>query len=79
MTQNRVFYDYRKYGDRTLGVWLLRNIFVFTTYDLVSRNKNMDKNIIKLNSELEGRWYYLQYSYSGVKKLAVGIVSEGSE
>jgi hypothetical protein len=59
LTQNRVYYDFRKFGDRTLGIWLLRNVFIFATYDYESDNKNMDKNVIKLNSEIEGKWLFV--------------------
>jgi hypothetical protein len=59
LTQNRVFYDYKKFGDRTLAVWVLRNIFVFTTYDYEAKDKNLDKNIIKINRDIEGKWFFL--------------------
>ena len=39
----------------------------------------MDKNIVKLNREIEGRWLFLQYSYSLKKKLAVAFISQGDE
>lgn len=79
LTQNRVYSDYRKFGDRTLAVWLLRNVFVFTTYDYESNEKNLDKNIIKINADIEGKWYFLQYAYSNNKKAAQAYVSQGTE
>ena len=59
LTQNRAYYDFRRFGDRTLAIWLLRNIFVFTTYDAESREKNLDKNIVKVTAELETKWYFV--------------------
>lgn len=78
LTQNRVFYDFRKFGDRTLGIWLIRNIFVFATYDYESDNKNLDSNIIKVNTDLEGKWLFVQFSYSDTKKMAQAFVSMGT-
>jgi hypothetical protein len=74
-----VFYDYKKFGDRTLAIWVLRNIFVFTTYDYEQREKNLDRNIIKITRDIEGRWLFVQFSYSMKKKLAVAFVSQGDE
>lgn len=73
MTTNKEFLDFQNYGDRTLSSWIFNTAFVFATYDYSSRIKNKFAQI-NLNEDITSRWYFLSFSYSSKKQLAVGII-----
>ncbi|EGR26994.1 hypothetical protein IMG5_203340 [Ichthyophthirius multifiliis] len=55
--------DFAQPGDRTLAFFIINNILHFCTYDLTSKNNNINKNI-DFNNDNEGQWLYIQHSYS---------------
>jgi len=62
------------YGDRTLAIFLHDHEFVFATYDLNEKKKNIAKPVI-LNEDIESMWYFITFTYSSHKKKAVGFVA----
>ncbi|CAK87360.1 unnamed protein product (macronuclear) [Paramecium tetraurelia] len=73
LTSLKDYLDFQNYGDRTLANFLVDNSFVFATYDYVGREKNKVAQI-SLNQNIDGRWYFVSFSYSSRKQKSVGFV-----
>ena len=79
MTSNKEHEDFVKYGDRTLAIFLLDNIFVFATYDFSKKEKNLANNLVILNEDIESMWYFISYSYSSHERKVVGFLASYGE
>ena len=73
LTSNCDYEDFARYGDRTLAIFLVDNIFVFATYDFKEKKKNLANNLIILNEDIESMWYFISFSYKHGK--AVGFLA----
>jgi hypothetical protein len=54
LTTNSEFQDFQRYGDRTLAVFVVRNVFVFATYDFAKKQKNLFENKVEVDSNIDG-------------------------
>ncbi|CAD8183743.1 unnamed protein product [Paramecium pentaurelia] len=61
LTTNKEHGDLTYYGDRTLSVFLYKNVFVFATYDLDENLKSKERPV-KLQENINGNWYFVCYS-----------------
>jgi hypothetical protein len=71
LTENNPYSDV-DIGDRALALFLGKDGLEFSTYDTVTNNGNVGIHFPV--EDIEGKWVYVYYSYSGINEKASAIV-----